>query len=226
MIDGKKELSSEQHTLYIEAIPEQKRVIDKEKRIYEIVPKHKRYRVYIGRFFELKKGLHSVFNGLREATNKDYLELMINSGGGLVNEGQQFYNLIQEKFYKRTVSYLDNHGYSMGALLFCMAEKRVVYEYSDLMFHTYSHGSRGKGGEVKSYVEHTAKKLERFFYNITVEQGFLSKDEFKNMIIGQDYWMDTKEMCKRGIATHVIMEGREFTAEEYLKKIKKVKREK
>ncbi len=105
MIDGKKELSSEQHTLYIEAIPEQKRVIDKEKRIYEIVPKHKRYRVYIGRFFELKKGLHSVFNGLREATNKDYLELMINSGGGLVNEGQQFYNLIQEKFYKRTVSY-------------------------------------------------------------------------------------------------------------------------
>ncbi len=46
------------------------------------------------------------------------------------------------------------------------------------------------------------------------------------MIIGQDYWMDTKEMCKRGIATHVIMEGREFTAEEYLKKIKKVKREK
>jgi len=224
MIDSKKELSSEQHTLYIEIIPERKRVVSKEKNIYEVTPKHKRYRVYIGRFFELKKGLHSVFNGLREATDKDYLELMINSGGGLVNEGQQFYNLIQEKFYKKTISYLDNKGYSMGALLFCMAEKRVVYEYSDLMFHTYSHGSSGKGGEVKSHVEHTAKKLEQFFYNLIVKQGFLTKDEFKKMVIGQDYWMDTKEMCKRGIATHVIVSGEELTSQEYLKKKKKIKK--
>ncbi len=224
MIDSKKELSSEQHTLYIEAVPEKKRLIDKERSIYEIIPKHKRYRVYIGRFFELKKGLHSVFNGLREASNRDYLELMINSGGGLVNEGQQFYNIIQEKFYKRTIAYLDNMGYSMGALLFCMADKRVVYEYSDLMFHTYSHGSHGKGGEVKSHVEHTSKKLEKFFYNIIVKRGFLTKDEFRKMVIGQDYWMNTKELCKRGIATHVILEGKEITAKEYLKKIKKKKK--
>ena len=226
MMDVKKELSSEQHTLYIEIIPERKRVINKERNIYEVIPKHKRYRVYIGRFFELKKGLHSVFNGLREATNKDYLELMINSGGGLVNEGQQFYNIIQDKFYKRTISYLDNMGYSMGALLFCMAEKRVIYSYSDLMFHTYSHGSHGKGGEVKTYVDHTAKKLERFFYDIIVKNGFLSEKEFQKMLIGQDYWMDAKELCKRGIATHVISEGKEFTAKEYLKKIKKQKKSK
>jgi len=226
MIDVNKELNSEQHTLYIELIPERKKVIDKERNIYEVIPKHKRYRVYIGRFFELKRGLHSVFNGLREATQKDYLELRINSGGGLVNEGQQFYNIMQEKFYKRTISYLDNQGYSMGALLFCMAEKRVVYPYSDLMFHTYSHGSRGKGGEVKTYVDHTAKKLEKFFYDLIVEKGFLTQKEFENMLIGQDYWMDAKELCKRGIATHVITEGKELTAKEYLKKLKKEKKEK
>ena len=224
MMDGKKELSSEQHTLYIESIPEEKKIIDKEKSIYKIIPKHRRYRVYLGKFFELKKGLHSVFNGLREASSKDYLELMINSGGGLVNEGQQFYNLIQEKFYKRTVSYLDNKGYSMGALLFCMAEKRVIYAYSDLMFHTYSHGSHGKGGEVKTHVEHTSKKLEQFFYNLIVKQGFLSDEEFEQMIIGQDYWMGAKELCKRGIATHVIVEGEEITAKEYLKKLKDEKK--
>jgi ATP-dependent protease ClpP protease subunit len=224
MIGAKKELSSEQHTLYTEVISEHKRVIDKEKRVYEITPKHKRYRIYIGRFFELKKGLHSVFNELREASNKDYLELVINSGGGLVNEGQQFYNLIQEKFYKRTISYLDNKGYSMGAVLFCMAEKRVVYEYSDLMFHTYAHGSYGKGAEVKSHVKHTAKKLEKFFYDLIVKQGFLSKDEFEQMLIGKDYWMDSRELCKRGIATHVILEGEEITAKEYLKILKKTKK--
>jgi len=224
MIGAKKELSSEQHTLYTEVIAEHKRVIDKENRVYEVTPKHKRYRIYIGRFFELKKGLHSVFNELREASDKDYLELVINSGGGLVNEGQQFHNLIQEKFYRRTISYLDNKGYSMGAVLFCMAEKRVVYEYSDLMFHTYAHGSYGKGAEVKSHVKHTAKKLEKFFYDLIVRQGFLSKDEFEQMLIGKDYWMDSKELCKRGIATHVILEGEEIEAKEYLKILKRKKK--
>ena len=225
MIGAKKELSSEQHTLYTEIISEQKRVVDKEKNIYQITPKHKRYRVYIGRFFELKKGLHSVFNELREAKENDYLELMINSGGGIILEGQQFYNLIQEKFHKRTVAYLDNYGYSMGALLFCMAEKRVAYEYSDFMFHTYSGGAFGKGGEIKARVEHSNKKLEKFFYDLIVRKGFLTNNEFEQMLVGQDYWMDTQELCKRGIATHVIVNGDELTAKEYLKHLKKEKKE-
>ncbi|SFV69103.1 ATP-dependent Clp protease proteolytic subunit [hydrothermal vent metagenome] len=225
MISSKKEISSEQHTLYTEVISERKKIVDREKNLYQITPKHKRYRVYIGRFFELKKGLHSVFNELREAKNNDYLELFINSGGGLILEGQQFYNLIQEKFYQRTVAYLDNYGYSMGALLFCMADKRVAYEYSDFMFHTYSGGAFGKGGEIKARVEHSNKKLEIFFYDLIVKKGFLTHDEFEQMLVGQDYWMDTKELCKRGIATHVIVAGEELTAKEYLKYLKKKKKE-
>jgi len=226
MSDAKKALSSEQHTLYIETIPEHKRVVDKEKNLYEITPKHRRFRVYIGRFRELRKGLHSVFNELKDANNLDKLEFIISSGGGMVLEGQQFYNLIQEKFFGRTTAYLDNHGYSMGALLFCMADKRVIYPYSDLMFHTYSHGSYGKGGDVKQHVKHTAKKLEKFFFDLIVEKGFLVEEEFKQMLIGQDYWMEAKELCKRGIATHVIVDGQELEAKEYLKKIKEDKKSK
>ena len=226
MTGAKKELSSEQHTLYSEVIPEQKRVVNKERRIYEIIPKHTRYRVYIGRFFELKKGLHSVFNELKSAKEHDILEFMIDSGGGFVNEGMQFYNIIQEKFYGRTVAYLDNKGYSMGATLFSMADKRVVYPYSDFMYHNYSGGAVGKGGEVKARISHTSKKLESFFYDIIVKNGFLSEDEYKQMLVGQDYWMGTKEMCKRGIATHVIVGGQEMTAKEYLKTLKKKKKSK
>ena len=226
MTGAKKELSSEQHTLYSEIIPEQKKVVDKEKRLYEVTPKHTRYRVYIGRFFELKKGLHSVFNELKSAKEHDVLEFMIDSGGGFVNEGMQFYNIIQEKFYGRSVAYLDNKGYSMGAMLFSMCEKRVVYPYSDFMYHNYSGGAAGKGGEVKARVNHVSKKLEAFFYDIIVKQGFLSEDEYQQMLVGQDYWMGTKEMCKRGIATHVIVDGKELTAKEYLKTLKKKKKAK
>ncbi len=224
MINTKKELSSEQHTLYSEVIPEQKKVVDKEKRLFEVSPKHTRYRVYIGRFFELKKGLHSVFNELKSAKEHDVLEFMIDSGGGFVNEGMQFYNIMQEKFHGRTVAYLDNKGYSMGAMLFSMANKRVIYPYSDFMYHNYAGGAVGKGGEIKARLEHTSKKLEAFFHDIIVKQGFLSEEEYAQMLVGQDYWMGAKELCKRGIATHVIFEGKELTAKEYLKELKKRKK--
>jgi len=225
-MSDKKELSSEQHTLYAEVIPEKKSVINKDKFLYRIEPKHTKYRIFIGKFFELKKGLHAVFNELKNAKEYDYLEFVINSGGGFVQEGMQFYNIINEKFYNRTIAYLDNYGYSMGALLFCMANKRVIYPYSDLMFHNYSGGAFGKGGDVKARVKHTDKKLKEFFYDIIVKKGFLSKREYENMLIGQDYWMGAKELCKRGIATHVILEGKEITAKEYLKILKKEKKRK
>lgn len=215
------DLYSEEHTLFVRYVPETRRIINRQRQQFEIIPKYRIFIVYVEKFNELKRGLHAVLNELRTATKDDVLELRINSSGGLVNEGKQFYNLIQEKFYHRSVAYLDNKGYSMGALLFCMADRRVVYPYSDLMFHNYSSGLAGKGGEIMSRVEHKDKILIAFFKNIIVENGFLSEDEFQKMLIGKDYWMNAEQMCERGIATHVIVEGKEMKAKKYLKHLKR-----
>ena len=219
------EISSELHTLFMRTVPESKRLIDRKNNIYQWRPKYKIYTLYVERFKELKRGLHSVFNELRNAGKEDMLEIRINSGGGSVNEGIQFYNLMREKFKNRTCAYLDNHGYSMGALLFCMADRRVIYPYSDLMFHNYASTVSGKGGELKSRLEHRDRLLRKFFRNMIVEQGFLSKKEFDEMVIGKDFWMDAEEMCRRGIATHVVWEDRELKAKKYLKLLKKAKKE-
>jgi hypothetical protein len=95
------------------------------KPLFRETPSHKRFRIYIGGFKSESKDLYTLFYELREATLKDKLELVINSHGGSIEEGRQFFNLIQEKFYGRTVAYLDNHAYSMGATLFCMADKKL-----------------------------------------------------------------------------------------------------
>ncbi|MCH9812946.1 MAG: ATP-dependent Clp protease proteolytic subunit [Epsilonproteobacteria bacterium] len=218
-MDNKKnsDISSEEHTLFVKYIAEQKKPVDRARKIYEVSPKYRVFTVYIEKFKEFKRGLHAVLNELRAAGPDDVLELRINSSGGLVNEGKQFYNLIEEKFHKRTVAYLDNRGYSMGALLFCMADRRVIYPYSDLMFHNYSSGVSGKGGEILSHVTHKDKILIKFFQSLIVKRGFLTQDEFENMLIGKDYWMDAQEMCRRKIATHVIYKGRQIKARKYLK---------
>jgi|GEM_PF-2968504 len=178
---------------------------------------YERYRLYIGRFHSHPKDLHSLFYQLREASSSDTLELVICSRGGSIDEGQQFSHLILEKFHDRTVAYLDNYGYSMGAMLFCMVKKRVIYPYSELMFHNYSDTSSGKGGEIRAKVEHTDEQVIKFKRDVIVKQGFLNEEEFQRMLIGQDFWMGSEEICRRGIATHVIVDGKEIEAEEYLK---------
>ncbi len=220
----KKEIESALHTLYSERVDEEKITLNENEEIYKIIPKHKRYRVYIGKFSEKNKGLHPIFDELKKAQQGDSLELVINSPGGALQEGMLFYNIIQQKFYNKVTTFLDNYGFSMGALLFCMGNKRVIYPYSQLMFHTYSHGANGKGNSVKARLKYSRKIIESFLEELIVEKGFLTKKEYQDMLIGKDFWMDAKELCKRKIATHVIANGKEMTAKEYLKELKNQKK--
>jgi len=184
-------------------------------------PEYTKFRLFVDSFMEKERGLHEIFNELWNANEHDRLELRINSRGGLVNEGSQFYSIIKNKFHNKTTTILDSCGYSMGALTFCMGDKRIATLRSDLMFHDYSGGFSGKGGEIKSRFKHSAKHLREFFKDVILKNNFLSQKEFDEMLIGKDFWMDTKELCKRGIATHVLVNGEELSAKKYLKSLKK-----
>jgi ATP-dependent protease ClpP protease subunit len=215
--------NSKSHTLFKETISEDKEIMefDNDEILYKITPAFTKYRIFIDSFDEDERGLHEIFNILWNADEKDELELRINSWGGIVKEGQNFFNIIKNKFNGRTTTVLDSAGYSMGALMFCSGDKRIATENCDLMFHDYSGFAWGKGGEIEDSVNHTAQHLRKFFKKVIVDQGFLSKKEFEQMIIGKDYWMDVQEMCERGIATHVLVKGEEVKAKKYLKKLAK-----
>lgn len=217
--------NSKYHTLFKEVKPE----IRESKKIdgveyYKISPSYTEYRLFIDAFGETERGLHEIFNTLWNASTVDTLELRINSWGGFIKEGQNFFNLIKNKFSGRTTTILDSAGYSMGALLFCSGDTRIVMEQSDLMFHDYSDSTWGKGQEIESKVEHNKKHLRKFFETVILKHNFLTVEEFNQMIIGKDFWFDVPEMCKRGIATHVMVGGELIKAKKYLKTIANTKK--
>jgi len=214
-------LNSNHHTLFKAKVDVKE--IKLANNTYKKEPAHTMFRFFIDSFMEKERGLHEIFNELWNAGENDKLELRINSRGGLVNEGSQFYSIIKNKFAGRTTTILDSCGYSMGALTFCMGDKRIATLRSDLMFHDYSGGISGKGGEIKSRFKHNNKHLREFFKDVILKNKFLSQNEFDDMLIGKDFWMDTKELCKRGIATHVLVGGKEISAKKYLKSLKKKK---
>ena len=211
-----KKLSSTHHTLFKTEVKGTEE--SKKKGFYKKVPGYTQYRFFVDSFMEFEKELHSIYNELWDADENDRLELRINSRGGLVNEGAQFYSIIKNKFNGRCTTVLDNCGYSMGAITFLMGDERIATERSDLMLHDYSGGTYGKGGEQKSQLEHSQKHIRQFFKEVLLGGNYITKKEYKNMLIGQDYWMDVVELCKRGMATHVLVNGEKITAKKYLKK--------
>jgi len=219
-----KELHSQFHSLFTETVPSKKMPIEDDEGIipdvYQEYPAYKIFRFYIGDFSEEGVGLNVIMNKLSKAEENDILEFHIDSNGGSINEGKRFYNLINN-FHAENVIAMLNTGYSMGALLFCMTPIRIVHEFSDLMFHDYSTMVYGKAGEIETNHVHASAHVRNFFKKIILDKKFMTKEEFELMLVGKEFWMDTEEMCKRGIATHVKTQEGTLKAEDYLEKIEK-----
>lgn len=211
--DGTKIVEGEYHTLFVtdeDPILKDFKIQDDGEEftaIREIVPKHKKYTLYVEAFGHQNSQLHKILHELRKAVEHDVLEIRIDSPGGFVSEGITVYNTMRELFNGRSVTYLDSTGFSMGAMLFSLGDQRITYEDSSLMYHNYSSGYYGKGQELKSYVDFEDKHFDDFFSKKIVSQGFLSAEEYAQMKIGKDFWFDSYEMAKRGISTHVIVSG-------------------
>lgn len=220
--EGTNIVESEYHTLFVsdeDPVLKEFTAIDEGEEyaaIREIVPKHKKFTLYIEEFAHNGSQLHKVLFELRKATEHDVLELRINSNGGYVSEGIILFNTMREVFNGRTITYNDAAGYSMGAMIFSLGDERVAYEDSSLMYHNYSTGYGGKGGELKSYVEYEDKHFDKFFRKKIISQDFMTEEEYIDMKKGVDFWFDSYEMSKRGICTHVIVSGFKLDTEAFI----------
>jgi ATP-dependent protease ClpP protease subunit len=219
-----KELHSQYHSLFTENVPAKKMPLEDEEGVipdvYQEYPSFNIFRFYVGDFSEEGVGLNAIMNKLSKVEEDDILEFHIDSNGGSINEGKRFYNLINNFQHENVVAML-NTGYSMGALLFCMTPIRIVHEFSDLMFHDYSTMVYGKAGDIETNHVHASAHVRNFFKKIILDKKFMTKEEFELMLVGKEFWMDTEEMCKRGIATHVRTQEGTFKAKDYLEKIEK-----
>lgn len=165
--------------------------------------------------------LSMLLNNLRNSGDDDTLTIRIDSSGGYASELYKIKSVIQEKFYGRTTTILDPSGASAAAIIFTFGDKRIAYEHSWIMFHDWSGGAFGKASDVVNRI----KFYKQLYDNIAKSElkEFLTKEELNDMLNGKEFWFDIKKLCKRGIATHVRYAGKEVTAEEYLKYLKKNK---
>lgn len=216
-------IESDSHTLISKLYPAEMIPVESDNGpipgIYEQVAEYHIHKLFLNEFDdESKHGLHKIINRLQEAEPDDALEIHISGHGGYISEGIILFNLINSMYKTRSTGYL-NYGYSMNALAFLFCNERIVFEHSEIMFHTYSAGFGGKRDDILSQIAHTDKHLQKFFHKVLTP--YFKDKEIKAMGESKDYWLNSFEMLERNIATGIIMEGEYYSRKDFYKKYNK-----
>lgn len=134
------------------------------------------------------------FDSIRHASETDIIKLYINSYGGDLFTAIQFMRVLQETPATVIVS-VEGACMSAATMVFLSADMFEISAHSMFMFHNYSGGTFGKGGEMLDQLQHErawSEKLLREVYS-----DFLDAKEIDSMLANKDLWMDGDEVVKR-----------------------------
>ena len=131
---------------------------------------------------------------IRNATENDVIKIHINSPGGNLFTAVQFMRVMGES-QARIIASVEGACMSAATMVFLSADGFEISEHSMFMFHNYSGGTIGKGGEMYDNIMYERKWSDKFMRS--VYSGFLTDIEIKSMLENKDIWMDPEEVFKR-----------------------------
>ena len=134
------------------------------------------------------------FEIIRNATENDIVKIHINSPGGNLFTAVQFMRVMGES-QARIIASVEGACMSAATMVFLSADGFEISEHSMFMFHNYSGGTIGKGGEMYDNIMYERKWSDKFMRSIY--DGFLTDTEIKSMLENKDIWMEPEEVFKR-----------------------------
>lgn len=121
------------------------------------------------------------FEEMALLTERDKATIRINSGGGRIDVGHMIVQAIQES--RAHVTCVVAHAsYSMASVIALAGDELVMKPHSLLMFHNYSTGMGGKGGELVQGILSSDEYIKQIMNSIC--SPFLTQKELTQ--IGQD----------------------------------------
>ena len=134
------------------------------------------------------------FDTIRHSGENDIIKIYINSYGGDLFTAIQFLRVLAESPALKIVS-VEGACMSAATMIFMCGDSYEVTPHSVFMFHNYSGGTIGKGGEMIDQLLHERKWSENLLKNIY--DGFMTDAEIKSMLDNKDIWMDGEEVVRR-----------------------------
>lgn len=139
------------------------------------------------------------FEIMRNASEHDVIQIHINSYGGDLFTAIQFLRAIADT-PAHVICSVEGACMSAATMVFLTADTFEVSEHSIFMFHNYSGGTIGKGGEMIDQLQHERKWSQHLLSRIYAD--FLTESEIKSLLDNKDIWMDGEQVLKRLNARH------------------------
>ena len=134
------------------------------------------------------------FDIIRNANSTDTIRIYINSGGGDLYTTLQFLRVMSET-EATIVTSVEGACMSAATMIFLHGDRQEVTPHSLFMFHNYSAGVVGKGGEMYDQLQFERKWSENFMTDVYA--GFLTTEEITSMMHNKDIWMTSDEVVER-----------------------------
>lgn len=134
------------------------------------------------------------FDIIRNAGEHDTVKIYINSPGGDLYTTLQFLRVMSET-NATVVTSVEGACMSAATMIFLHGHLQEVTPHSLFMFHDYSSGTFGKGGEQYDQIQFERAWSKKFMGE--VYKDFLTPQEIDSMMHNKDIWMDHEEVVKR-----------------------------
>jgi ATP-dependent protease ClpP protease subunit len=152
------------------------------------------HEVYLSGEIESAEEYVEWFDTIRSAGPNDIIKIYINSPGGDLFTAIQFMRVLDESNANIVVS-VEGACMSAATLVFLCGETFEISRHSMFMFHNYSSGVMGKGGEMYDQLQHERAWSEKLLRD--VYSDFLTEKEITSILDNKDIWMDGEEVIKR-----------------------------
>jgi ATP-dependent protease ClpP protease subunit len=134
------------------------------------------------------------FDTIRNARATDVVYIYINSMGGDLYTTLQFLRVMAESD-AHIITSVEGACMSAATMIFLSGIEFQVTPHSLFMFHNYSAGTFGKGGEMYDQLQFERAWSEKFLGEIY--KDFLTEAEIKDMLHNKDIWMTSDEVIQR-----------------------------
>lgn len=134
------------------------------------------------------------FDIIRNSSAVDTIRIYINSGGGDLYTTLQFLRVMSET-EAHIITSVEGACMSAATMIFLHGDEQEITPHSLFMFHNYSAGVFGKGGEMYDQLQFERKWSEHFMQEVYA--GFLTPEEISSMMHNKDIWMTSDEVVER-----------------------------
>lgn len=134
------------------------------------------------------------FDVIRNASSADTIRIYINSPGGDLFTTLQFLRVMSDT-EATVITSVEGACMSAATMIFLHGHMQEVTPHSLFMFHDYSSGTFGKGGEQYDQIQFERAWSRKFLTEVYAD--FLTSTEIESMMHNKDIWMDSEEVVKR-----------------------------